>query len=631
MRNALLLAMLAWCGTGSAAAQTPVPPRDPRPAAVPPQVPAGTASVFGSVVVTGSGQPARKARVQLTGGEPRVSLSRTTDSRGAFSFTALPAGRYSLSVSKPGHVTASFGQQRPGRPGTSIQLADGQHFEARVQLPKGGALTGVIVDENAEPSQGVQVRALRYVYQNGVRTLQSSGNGATDDRGIYRIFGLQPGDYVVCATPRNQMASDYERLSVEMEAISRAAEAAAQRDANEARVMLERAATMRAQVAGQPEEAQTGYAAICFPSATSPSAATTVTLGAGEERAGVDFQLQLIPLGRVEGTVITATGNMQGVQVTMTPAGEVSSGETRSARVDADGRFRFTGVVPGQYTIFARANTGGRPTPASSAVVMQGKIEAAVADRVTFVSSRDREEAQRYWAMTDVVVDGRSPANVVLTMQPALTIAGQVAFAGTSQQPPSDLTRIRVTAMAQGGPGVPRELASAYSGRVDAQGRFTISGLLPAQYRLSSGATGWYLESATIAGQDALDFAVDVRPGQNLTGATLTFTDQQTEFTGRTIDERNQPVSDFTIVVFSADPRYWTGPSRRIQTARPASDGRFQLRGLPPGDYRLATVFDPEPGSWNDPAFLQQLQSSATDVRLTPGEKKNQDIRIPSR
>lgn len=608
----LLVAVLAT----AVAAQTP--PRDTgRTGAA--QTPTGTASVVGSVVVMGSGQPARNARVILSGGEPRVSVNRTTDDRGAFAFTALPAGRYTLTASKPGHVPSTFGQHRPGsgRAGTPIQLGEGQRFEARLQLPRGGALTGTIVDEHAEPAQGVAVRSLRYAFQNGQRTLQQAGSGMTDDRGIFRIFGLQPGDYVVCATPRNPSATERERIEIEMEAVQRAVEAAAQRNEAAAQAMAARADALRLQVAAQQEEPpQTGHAPVCFPGTAMPSSATAIALAAGEERAGIDFQLQVTPLGRVDGTIVNATGGgLQGVQVNLAPTGEVVSSENRSARVDGEGRFRFSGLPPGQYTIVARAN---QPVARSlSAKITEGRVSAV------------REgETNRLWATGDVVVDGRNPTTVVLTLQPGLTISGQIAFEGTSQQPPADLTRVRITALPQAAAGGPRDFGGASAARVDAGGRFTISGLAPGHYRLSAGVSGWHIESATISGQDALDGAADVR--QNVTGAALTFTDRQTEFTGTAVNERNEPVSAYTILIFPAESRYWTPQSRRIQTARPGTDGRFTFRGLPPGDYRLATVFDPEPGSWYDPSFLQQLQSASTALRLVAGEKKTQDVRIPS-
>src|SRR4029453_14461343 len=62
--------------------------------------------------------------------------------------------------------------------------------------------------DSGEPAPGTQVRVMRYVMRTGEKTLQSAGQAQTDDRGIYRIWGLQPGDYLVSAIPRNQNIGD---------------------------------------------------------------------------------------------------------------------------------------------------------------------------------------------------------------------------------------------------------------------------------------------------------------------------------------------------------------------------------------------------------------------------------------
>ena len=56
----------------------------------------------------------------------RVTKTAVSDDQGNFSFTDLPGGRYNLSASKPGYVNATYGQKKPGRPGTPIQLIDTQ-------------------------------------------------------------------------------------------------------------------------------------------------------------------------------------------------------------------------------------------------------------------------------------------------------------------------------------------------------------------------------------------------------------------------------------------------------------------------------------------------------------------------
>jgi hypothetical protein len=169
----------------------------------------------------------------------------------------------------------------------------------------------------------------------------------------------------------------------------------------------------------------------------------------------------------------------------------------------------------------------------------------------------------------------------------------------------------------------------AANGRVDATGRFTIASVVPGRYRITaSGAPGWFVESAMIGGQDALDIPIEIKGNQNLPSVSITLTDRQTEVTGTLLDPRNQPATDYTLLVFPADSSLWMRNARRIQTARPATDGRFTFRNLPAGEYLIAPVVDLEAGSQYDAGFLQQLEPSAIRVTLQPGEKKVQDLTI---
>ena len=169
-----------------------------RDAVTQPAPAAGTGVISGIVTSDNSGSPVRRVRLTLSGVELRGGRSTITDDQGRFTFSAIPAGRFTLTASKAGYVDIAYGAKRPGRPGTPIQLADGQKLEkAHITLPRGSIVTGIVVDENGEPSTGTQVRVLRYVMRQGERTLQQVGQDQTDDRGIYRIFGLQPGEHIV--------------------------------------------------------------------------------------------------------------------------------------------------------------------------------------------------------------------------------------------------------------------------------------------------------------------------------------------------------------------------------------------------------------------------------------------------
>ena len=634
------VALVLLTATASVFAQVvaqPVPPRDPRAESSQP-APTGTGVISGVVAMAGSSQPARKVRVNLSGSELRGSRSTTTDDQGRFLFTALPAGRYTLGASKPGHVAVSYNQRRPGTPGTAIQLSDGQKFEAQLTIPRGSVLTGTVLDENGEATPGTSVRAMRVVNQGGRRTLQSSSSGTTDDRGIYRIHSLQPGDYVVCASPRNAPMADMTRSVAELQALT--AEIAAMRGAGERveqlQVMEQRLAAVQANAGSQPQEAVPGYAPICYPGTMAVTEATPVQLGVGEERPGVDFQLQLVPMARVTGTIVNTTATpTQNVQVTLQEAHQVGGGlsTTQSARADADGRFRFNAIPPGQYKLTARAQVGGPQGRGVGPGQMEMTIQSGrIAVPATPASGRGGPSTVRpdpvvLWGATDVVVSGTAVDNVMLPLQTGMTISGQVNFEGAIP-PPADLTRLRIT-LSSAEPGT---VSNSFNARVDASGRFTATSVTPGRYRVSaSGAGGWFVESAVVGGQDALDFPFEVKPNQATGGITVTFTDKQTELTGTIVNDQSQPAVDYTLVIFPADSRYWVGPSRRIQTTRPATDGRFTLRNLPPGEYKIATVLDIEPGAASDPAFLQQIDGATMRLTLSPGEKKQQDIRLSSR
>jgi hypothetical protein len=155
------------------------------------------------VVAADSGRPVKRARVFVTAAEVPGGRGVLTDDTGTFELTELPAGRYTLTVSKSGFVSLAYGQRRPLQAGTPLQLGDGEQLKGvEFRLPRGGVISGRIVDEDGEPVPGATVRVMRYQYMQGDRRLTPAGSGQTDDRGQYRVWGLMPGDYYVNALTR---------------------------------------------------------------------------------------------------------------------------------------------------------------------------------------------------------------------------------------------------------------------------------------------------------------------------------------------------------------------------------------------------------------------------------------------
>jgi protocatechuate 3,4-dioxygenase beta subunit len=590
-----------------------------------------------------------------------------TDDEGKFVFTLLPAGRYTVNASKTGYVTIAYGAKGPGRAGTPIQLADGQKLETKaIAMPKGGVVTGIVLDENGEPAPGTTVRAMRQVIRTGEKRLESAGTDTTDDRGQYRIYGLLPGQFVVYAQPRNQgigglpssIASEIE-AAVQQMAQMRGAGQGPERAAQAGRGGLvgeivgafgggrgEQSLQRLQQI--DPESQQATYAPVFFPGTTSPSNASRVDVVAGQERFGVDFQLQLTETSQIDGVVVsTEDAAPNGTQVTLVPKDSLPGlpGNTQSTRTGANGQFTFRNVLPGQYSVVAR---GQVRAPVSA----RAETEVAAGGRGGRAGrGSGGAPPEVLWALADLTVDGRDQTGVSLQLQRGMTISGRIAFDGQSA-PPTDLTRARVNLTPVGVQDV--DFGGIPPAIVDANGRFTMTGVPPGRYSLrgtiggggggrgggavptsaqAAGATqpataSWQLASSMAGGRDSLDFPLVIGPGTSVTDVVLTFADKSTELTGTLQDAAGAATSDYSIIVFPSDRQYWQPQSRRIQSVRPGTDGRFTIRNLPPGAYSIVAVTDVEPGEWYDPEFLSQLAAAAMRVTLSEGEKKTQDIRI---
>ena len=523
-----------------------------------------------------------------------------TDNLGRFTLAGLAAGRYTIGATKPGFLNVIHGQGRVGFSGRAIPIKDGEHRQIRLELPRPGVITGVVVDEGGNPLVNATVRAVRFSMSYGYPRPDTAGSAVTDDRGIYRIHSLQPGDLAVCASTRHtDPLNEVQRRRMDIDRQRRSL--AFMLGPPGIAAQKENAARLAALEAALPSHVQPvfGYAPVCHPgNASLPS---RVRVAPDEERTGVDFRLVRTRLARIAGSAFGFGPDAQLDPILLLNVDETVSSQMESARLDIDGRFLFTDVTPGRYRIVSRGAAGGT---ASSA---------------------------RIYADTEIVVGAEDIDNLVLQFQRGATIAGQLVFRGTSSAhpPPPGRFEIRIEPAVPVRPGANNGLSIA---PVDESGRFELLDVIPGAYRVTASsreATGWFLESSTLAGQDVLVQPLTIKSNDSVTGVVVTLTNERAELTGTILNDLGEPAPEYFILVYPTDEQFWSGPSRRLHATRARPDGRYAIVGLRGGSYRLATVLDVEFGAWFDPAFVRQLESVSMPLTIADRDRKVLNLRVP--
>jgi hypothetical protein len=550
------------------------------------RIPAGR--ITGRVLAADNGRPVKRARVFATAAELPGGRGTLTDENGVFDLAELPAGRYTLSVSKSGFVSLSYGQRRPLQAGTPLQLDDGQQLKGvDFRLPRGSAIAGRVLDEDGDAMPGVAVRVMRYQYQQGERRLTPSGSAQTDDKGQYRVWGLMPGEYYVTATARNANPGG-----------GGGGGRGPVRGGSPGGPEVIGGGPSRggagAPFAGRSDDGdQLAYAPTYFPGVPSVNEARPVSLGLSQEILDINFSMLLVRAARVSGHVLNLDGTPAtsgNVNLAADTANAVRVGPNLGARIQGDGAFSIPNVPPGRYVLRARG---------------------------------DREAAQ--YALQPITVAGQDLDALTVILSAGGTISGTVSFQPGMTQPP-DVTQVRITAPStdQGSLGPQPNV------RLGKDGRFSLSGVPAGSHliRPNGNVRGWALKSVSIGGREMTDTPVVLRSGENLGNVEVVFTDKLTEINGTITNEQGTPVPDYTVLAFSTDRSLWRPQSRQVMTARPDQMGKYRIRGLPPGNYYIVTLDPAQQGEWFEADYLDDHRAGAAHIVLAEGDVKTQDFRI---
>jgi hypothetical protein len=587
-------------GGGVAGGQVNVngqPPRDPGQQ----PTPTGTSRIRGRVTTTDGNQPLRRATVRLGGlAGPNGQRLATTDQDGRYEFASLPAGRYTVMISKAGYVGTS---SKP------IDVADNQHADTvNVSVPRGGVIAGRVLDEFGDPVTNAQVMAMRSVFQQGRRQLQPSGGGSqTNDIGEFRIFGLSPGQYYIAANLRS---------NPQMIVINGVPQA-------------------------QPDES--GYATTYYPGTADSASATRLTIAAEQTISEITVALSPTHLAKITGTAFDSEGRpMPRGNVMASPrSGNFGFGGS-NGQIKPDGTFILPNVSPGEYTLRATMPPGpptgpvapptpGNPPPRPETAIANVTVNGADIVDIALYPVKPVKATGRIVFDDMAAAASVKPATIRITTQ-MVNPQDNIPFPNPNNAPPTakdDLTFEIMTS-----PGVVILRASAP----------------PAPPSGGNPAMPWQMKAVMVRGVNVIDTGIEFKPGEDVGDIEIELTNRAQKISGRVLDASGQPAKDFALVLFSQDRSRWTNVTNRYwavarplqqpppqiqaqlqQQMQPQVPGAYQMSSLPPGDYYGLALEQIDIQTASDPDFLESVSRSATPFSLREGETKTLDFRISTR
>ena len=570
----------------------------------PPQPSRATAMVVGQIIDAGSGRPVAGAIVTLGGATtPAAQAPRVlTGTDGRFVFRDLRRGDHTITASKPGYADGAHGRMRAGGPSTPLTLNENERVgDVVIRIWKHAAISGTVADETGELLVGIQVRAFRRSVAGGRRRFISSTSARTDDRGIFRIGSLTPGDYIVAAlSPRTSVPlSLYRNRPPGAPPNNPLVQAGilaptdtpgfAVLEAGNAGLVLGRGSIV-------PPPSSDGrllvYPTTFHPSTTTGGSGAVITVGSGEEYPNADLQLTPVPTARISGVVFGPDGPLERVMLRLVPANTLelaSELDLPTTLTDAGGAFTLPGVPSGHYTI--RLNRVG-PGP--------------------------------LWLDEPISVGTDDIDGLTLSAKTGLRISGRAEFEG-------DLSRLRgamsnIQILIEPSDVVPS--TAAFFARTSTSGEFVSMPVPGGSYyiRVPNSPAGWMFKSATIEGRDVADTPFTL--SQEPTHVIITFTDRWSGVRGSVQSSAGRDAGA-VVIAFPTDRDTWgsTGMSpRRLRSTRVSKIGEYSFN-LPPGDYFVIAIPEERSADWQDPEFLELASRVAARVTVAEGERKIQDLR----
>jgi len=344
-----------------------------------------------------------------------------------------------------------------------------------------------------------------------------------------------------------------------------------------------------------PNETPDPYTFTYYPGTTDQARAMLIELKAGAE-IPMDFTVPRAQLYKISGRIAAAPAVVNGPNGPTPAAVGLSLGFLRleggsgfiqmSQSYDpATGNFELRNVVPGSYALQANGGT-------------------ATARAVVDVVNADL-------------------SNVVLTLSGGVNITGKLQMAGAAPLPPTPV-RIQLRPYLKGVTHFVGFVPAAPTSTVD--GTFRLDRVLAGEYRASATVAGHYVKELRFDNQDALNSTIQIT-GDASAGPAIDvlLSPNVAQIDGIVSDDRNRALPGVQVVLV---PNQNRDRADLFKSATSDQAGRYNMRDVAPGDYKLFAWESLDGSEFFDADFLKQYEVLGKSVHVDESAKLAVDTKV---
>ncbi len=526
------------------------------------------------------------------------NFSAVADANGRFTIDGLPPGQYTLDFGQRGFF------ETPGRPVVATVEA-GKPSNVNVPMLAGSTITGRVKNAAGRMLANANVTAFLITYINGKIVPEAQSSQFTDDRGEYRMFWLPPGDYVVLADPPRYPVTGAATAPV--------------------------VGGPGVAVAPQGTLSTPQFMRTFYPQALTTADAGIIAVKSGDQLTGLDITVQKGATYKISGDVhaapytgpaLPARGRGGNADANAPQRIQVYLGlEYRDPTVIDMRSTNLGGTVPSAGSLFITASGDGLRGTFEVRDVLPG--EYYLVPRVT----QQTPAGTGIFNINRVAVDIRDKDVTGLSIElvPSVSVDGVLTIDGRA--PGNTTVRVAIGAVGNPSPTYQGISARAVIPKGD-DGVFSIANVPQARYRLEMGAglpSDLYVADARVGAVSVFDTGFEVGH-EPLAPLQVSLRSGAGTVEGVVRDASNRPIPNATVVVVPPDMRR----ENRVlyKTAKSDASGKFTVRGVAPGSYKLFSFLGLAGGEFYNARFLEKYEFRGKSISVAQGATTTEALTV---